>query len=353
MEIGIDIKDREYSIILERGCIKRANELLSTGRKCLIVTDDGVPEEYVRTVADGCTQPVVVTVPRGEGSKSLGQLENILNLMLREGFTRSDCVIAVGGGMAGDLAGFAAATYMRGVDFYNIPTTILSQADSSIGGKTAVNLGGAKNIVGAFWQPRMVLIDPDLPETLPRDQKLSGLAEIIKSGMIADAGLFEYIEDVCSGGGCDPDNTDKTVSAPRDILAQLDTEKMLEAALRVKKAVVEEDEREAGRRRILNFGHTIGHGIESVTGMLHGWSVAAGMIPMCSDEVRGRLVCVLRSLGLPDSADCDPEAVMQAMLHDKKMDGGSIRAVIVENIGSAEIKLMTPEEIRGRLEVIM
>lgn len=141
MVIGVDIKDREYSIILERGCIRRVQELLNTGRKCLIVTDEGVPEGYVTAVAAGCGQPVVMTVPQGEGSKSLRQLEELLTVMLREGFTRNDCVIAVGGGMTGDLAGFAAATYMRGIDFCNIPTTLLSQADSSIGGKTAVNLG--------------------------------------------------------------------------------------------------------------------------------------------------------------------------------------------------------------------
>lgn len=337
MVIGVDIKDREYSIILERGCIRRVQELLNTGRKCLIVTDEGVPEGYVTAVAAGCGQPVVMTVPQGEGSKSLRQLEELLTVMLREGFTRNDCVIAVGGGMTGDLAGFAAATYMRGIDFCNIPTTLLSQADSSIGGKTAVNLGGAKNIIGAFWQPRMVLIDPDLTQTLPRDQMLSGLAEIIKAGMIADAGLFEYIEEVCS----------KAERGPMDI------ERILEAALRVKKAVVEEDERESGLRRILNYGHTIGHGIESVTGMLHGWCVAAGMIPMCSPEVRERLVPVLKNLGLPVRIDCDPDAVMQAMLHDKKMDSGSIRAVVVETIGSASVKLMTPEELRSRLEIIM
>ncbi|MBQ9272893.1 MAG: 3-dehydroquinate synthase [Mogibacterium sp.] len=342
MEIGIDIKGKEYRVILERGCIQRANSLLDTGRRCLIVTDDGVPEEYISTVSSGCGHPVTVTVPQGEGSKDLRQLEKLLTVMLREGFTRGDCVIAVGGGMAGDLAGFAAATYMRGIDFYNIPTTLLSQADSSIGGKTAVNLDGAKNIAGAFWQPRMVLIDPDLTKTLPRDQFLSGLAEIIKAGMIADARLFEYIEEVCN----EAENRD-------DILQKLDVERLLEAALMVKKAVVEEDERESGRRRILNFGHTIGHGIESVTGMLHGWCVAAGMIPMCSPEVRERLVRVLDALGLPVTIDCDPEAVLQAMLHDKKMDKGSIRVVCVEEIGSASVKPMTPEELRGRMQILI
>ena len=341
MIIDIDIKGREYDIVLERGCIRRAGELLSAGRKCLIVTDDGVPEEYVNAAASGCGSPYIARVPQGEGSKSMAELERLLMLMLDSGFTRSDCVIAVGGGVVGDLAGFAAATYMRGIDFYNIPTTLLSQADSSIGGKTAVDLGGAKNIAGAFWQPSRVLIDPDTLKTLPEDQLRSGLAEIIKAGLIADAELFEYIERAA---------IDEKVSAA--ILNKLDIERVLEAALRVKKAVVEEDEREAGPRRMLNFGHTIGHGIESVTGMLHGEAVALGMIPMCSPGLRERLMRVLSGTGLPVSLEADSDAVYQAMLKDKKMKDGKIAAVYVDEPGAAYIRMTTPEDLRERIGII-
>ena len=331
MIIDIDIKGREYDIVLERGCIRRAGELLDTCRKCLIVTDDGVPEDYVKAAAAGCREPAVVTLPHGESSKCMAELEDLLTVMLDNGFTRSDCVIAVGGGMPGDLAGFAAATYMRGVDFYNIPTTLLSQADSSIGGKTAVNLGGVKNIAGAFWQPRRVLIDPDTLDTLPEDQTRSGMAEIVKAGLIADADLFALIER----------------GSYRD-----ETEEMLGAALRVKKEVVEEDERESGRRRILNFGHTIGHGIESVTGMLHGEAVALGMIPMCSPGLRERLVLVLKNIGLPVRLDADTELVYQAMLRDKKMKDGKIAAVYADEPGRAYIRMTAPEELRERIGII-
>ena len=337
MQMKIDLADRSYNIVIEKTCIDRAGELLDLDRKCLLVTDEGVPAEYVNTVASQCREPLIITVPSGEGSKSMAVLERLLLAMLDAGFTRSDCAAAVSGGMAGDLAGFAAATYMRGIDFYNIPTTLLSQADSSIGGKTAVNLGGVKNIAGAFWQPKGVLIDPGLLRTLPERHKAAGLAEIIKAGLIGDAGLFSYIRDCRSGGGC---------------LDGMDIMKILEAALTVKQKVIEEDERENGLRRILNFGHTIGHGIESVTGLLHGECVALGMIPMCSPEVRQMLIPVLERAGLPTSADCDPEAVFEAVIHDKKMKDGGIKAVFVREPGSAVVETAAPEELRSRINSI-
>ena len=323
---------KDYDVTVEPGCIGRASELLDLDRKCLVVTDDGVPAGYAERIADQCKEAVIVTLPQGEESKSMANLEMLLTKMLEHSFTRNDCVVAVGGGMPGDLAGFTAATYMRGIDFYNVPTTLLSQADSSIGGKTAVDLAGVKNIVGAFHQPCGVLIDTDTLETLSARQRAAGLAEIIKSGLIADAELFGYIE--------------------ANIEQGLDMTKVIEAALRVKKHVVEEDERESGLRRILNFGHTIGHGIESVTGMLHGECVAAGMVPMCADEVRERLVPVLESAGLPVQAECDPEAVLEAVTHDKKAADGVIKTVYVPEPGKAEIVEMGPAELRSKINSI-
>ena len=328
MIINIDIADRGYNVTIERGCLSKAAELLNLERKCLVVTDEGVPSEYASSVAGQCSEAYVVTLPRGERSKNMANLEKLLKEMLDNGFTRGDCVVSVGGGMVGDLGGFTAATYMRGIDFYNIPTTLLSQADSSIGGKTAVNLETAKNIVGAFWQPKAVLIDTTTLDTLPEDQIASGMAEIIKAGMIADADLFEMIED----------NPDASY------------EDMLIRSLVVKKNVVETDEREGDLRRILNFGHTIGHGIESVTGMLHGHCVALGMIPMCSEDARKRLVPVLEAAGLPTSVSCDKDAVYEAVLSDKKMKDGKIGAVWVDEIGSCRIIETEPAELRKRIE---
>ena len=328
MIISIDIAGRDYDVLVERGCIRKAAELLNLNRKCLLVTDEGVPSEYVSSVAGQCREAHVITLPQGESSKSMANLERLLKSMLDNGFTRGDCVVSVGGGMIGDLGGFAAATYMRGIDFYNVPTTLLSQADSSIGGKTAVNLDAAKNIVGAFWQPKAVLIDTSTLDTLPKDQTASGMAEIIKAGMIADADLFDMIEN-------NPDSS---------------YEEMLIRSLIVKKNVVEADEREGDLRRILNFGHTIGHGIESVTGMLHGHCVALGMIPMCSEDVRKRLIPVLEASGLPTSVSCDRDAVYEAVLSDKKMKDGKIGAVWVDEIGSCRIIETEPDEIRKRIE---
>ena len=344
MKISIELGERSYDIILERGCLKKAAGLLELDRKCLIVTDDGVPEEYAGAVADSCAEPVILTLPHGETSKCMENLGRTLQLMLGSGFTRGDCVAAVGGGMAGDIAGFAAAVYMRGIDFYNIPTTVLSQADSSIGGKTAIDFGGAKNIVGAFWQPERVLIDPDTLKTLPQRQIAAGMAEIIKAGLIADAGLFDIIERAAGRSAENERAGCGTPLLPDDVM-----EDILARALMVKKRVVEADEREAGLRRILNFGHTIGHGIESVTGLLHGECVALGMLPMCSPAVRGRLEPVLKGLGLPLSTEADPDRVYEAVLHDKKMNRSGVAAVFVEKTGEAVIRQTGADELRAAI----
>ena len=335
MIIRMELGDSSYDIVLERGCLKKAGELLNLDRKVFILTDDGVPAQYAETVAGQCREPHIHTVAQGEGSKSFAVLEELLTQMLELGFTRGDCVCSVGGGVVGDLGGFTAACYMRGIDFYNIPTTILSQVDSSIGGKTAVNLGGVKNIVGAFWQPRKVLIDPDTLDTLSDRQKSSGLAEAVKAGLIADPVLFAMFEDYAAGG------------------APLDLEKVIAASLIVKKNVVEQDERESGVRKILNFGHTIGHGIESVTGLLHGECVAMGMIPMCSPAVRSRLIPVLGALRLPARVHADPAEVYKAVLHDKKMGDGFVSIVSVDTVGSYKIQKVDPAVLRYGIEVVV
>ena len=328
----MDLGPASYDIVLERGCLGRAGELLDLNRKVMIVTGELVPRKYAESVARQCTQPFIHTVPQGEVSKSFPVLEELLEVMLKAGFTRYDCVCAVGGGVVGDLAGFAASCYMRGIDFYNIPTTVLSQVDSSIGGKTAIDFRGVKNIIGAFWQPKKVLIDPDTLITLPPRQISNGLAEALKAGLIADERLFTVFE------------TENVADDP---------EKVIKAALMVKKKVVEADERESGLRKILNFGHTIGHGIESVTGLLHGECVALGMIPVCSEQVRARLIPVLEKLGLPVSVKADPDAVFEAVLHDKKMSSGNITVIRVNSPGSFIMEAMQPEQLRELIKMVV
>lgn len=330
MIIPVNLGTDSYDIVLERGCIRRAGELLRLDRKVLVVTDDGVPEAYAKTVADQCGKARIETLPQGEENKNFAGFERLLRAMLDFGMTRKDCVAAVGGGVIGDMAGFAAACYMRGIDFYNIPTTVLSQVDSSIGGKTAIDLDGIKNIVGAFYQPKRVLIDPEVLETLPDRQVANGMAEAVKMAVCFDAEGFALAEGYRIGD-C-PD-------------------RLIENALRIKKRVVEEDVKEQGLRRALNFGHTLGHGIESLhaeNGLYHGECVALGMLPMCSDAVRPRLKAVLERLGLPTVCGADPDRVMAAVIHDKKADHGKIMAVVCEEAGSCRIIPMTPEELRER-----
>ena len=274
-------------------------------------------------------------MPQGEGSKSLAVYQKLLEAMLEAGFGRGDAVVAVGGGVVGDLAGFVAATYMRGVDFINCPTTTLSQIDSSIGGKVAVDLGRTKNIVGAFWQPKLVVVDPDTLATLPRRHFVNGLAESVKMSLTCDAELFQMFET------CDVD-------------AELET--IIRRSLLIKKSVVERDETEQGLRAILNFGHTLGHGIEAVkgvggrrkTGLYHGECVALGMLPMIEDrQLQKRARAVLRRLGLPCRAAYNKEKVLGYMLHDKKARGGQITLVKVPGLGCWRLDKVPVSELEA------
>ena len=322
----MNLGENSYDIVVERGVLGRAGELLDLNRRVLVVTDSGVPAQYSKTLAEQCKSAVIVTLDEGESSKSLECFGRLLQTMLDAGFSRKDCVVAVGGGVVGDLSGFAAAAYMRGIDFYNVPTTLLSQIDSSIGGKTAINLGSVKNVVGSFYQPKKVLIDLELLKTLPKRQLSNGLAEAIKMSLTSDKELFELIE-----GG--------------DVNEVLD--EIIVRSLMVKKSVVEADERESGLRRILNFGHTVGHGIESASRgeLYHGESVALGMIPMCGESIRGRVVEVLKKCELYREMRLDWEAIKNAAFHDKKADGGCVSAVFVPNVGEFEIKALGCDEI--------
>lgn len=315
MKLSVNLPRGAYGIVIERGVLAKACEHFKLDRRCLVVSDNGVPPQYARLVAAQCGEAYCVTLPQGEASKSLANFEMLLSEMLRAGFSRSDCVVAVGGGVVGDLSGFAAACYMRGIDFYNVPTTLLSQVDSSVGGKTAVDFGGVKNIVGAFYQPKGVLIDPDVLETLPPRHIGAGLAEALKMGLTSDKELYGLF---------------------RSGKARDNVEKVIELALRVKIAVVEQDEKETGLRRILNFGHTLGHGIEALqgeSGLFHGECVALGMIPMCGDGLRDELVEILKSLGLPTVLNVALDEALALADHDKKCEKGGVNIVRVDTAG--------------------
>ena len=326
MTIHMNLGQDSYDILVERGLLEQAGQYLNLNRRVLVVTDTGVPPAYAQTLAEQCKESVICTVEMGEGSKSLAVFSQLLQTMLEQGFSRKDCVVAVGGGVVGDLSGFAASAYMRGIDFYNIPTTLLSQIDSSIGGKTAVNFCGVKNIVGAFHQPRKVLIDPGLLKTLPQRQIANGLAEAVKMSLTSDRELFELFE-------------------TQDIASNL--EEIIIRSLNIKKTVVEQDEKEAGLRRILNFGHTVGHGIESTSDLYHGECVALGMLPMCAEALRPRLTEVLRKCGLYRVLQYDWDRIAEAAFHDKKADGDAVTVTLVNEPGTFELKTMKCLEVIG------
>lgn len=316
----------KYDIVIGSDILKNSSNLLNLDRKVLIVTDSGVPKEYAKTVADLSKEPVIVTIPQGEGSKNISEFSNILSVMLKSGFSRGDCVVAVGGGVVGDIGGFAASCYMRGIDFYNIPTTFLSQIDSSIGGKTAIDFDGVKNAVGTFYQPKKVIIDTNVLDTLNFRQLASGLAEVIKMAATCDEKLFSFIE--------------------RSENLKDDLPKIIEGAIRIKKSVVEKDPKENGLRRVLNFGHTIGHAVESESGgrLLHGECVALGMLPFCGDSIKPRLCNLLKKYSLPVNIEKN-DNLLSYIKHDKKLTDGSIVTVFVDKIGSFGFRKMTAEEI--------
>ena len=335
MIIPMQLGPESYDILLERGALARADRFFNLDRKVLIVSDSGVPKPYAKTIASLCRTPVLEIFPAGEQHKNMKTYQAILTRLVENEFTRTDCVIAVGGGVCGDMAGFAAASYMRGIDFYNIPTTLLSQVDSSIGGKVAIDFMGYKNIVGAFYQPKGVLIDPLVLQTLPARQIANGLAESIKMAATSDRILFELFE-------------------KEDPLSHLDT--IIERSLRIKKQVVEQDTKERGLRRVLNFGHTVGHAIESVCGLsalYHGECVALGMLMMAAPAVRERLRAVLSKVGLPTSYPYNREQVIAAMAMDKKMAGGEITVVRVPEIGSFVLETRSFEALKEEMEDVL
>ena len=332
MIIPVKLPLGSYDITIEKGVLKKAGSILNLDRKVLIVTDSGVPAEYAKAVAEQSKAAFIETVPMGEESKSLEVFEKLCASMLEHGFTRSDCVVAVGGGVCGDLAGFAAASYMRGIDFYNIPTTVLSQVDSSVGGKTAVNFNGVKNIIGAFYQPKAVLIDPETLKTLSERHFSNGLAEAVKMSLTFDKELFELFED----------------SDARENI-----EKIIEHSVKSKAAVVEKDEKESGLRKVLNFGHTMGHAIESAEelgGLYHGECVALGMIPMCAPEIRERLIAVLKKLGLPTEYHGDIEKLISAASHDKKFSGEKVTVITLSEIENFKFEEWSTSELFERMK---
>jgi 3-dehydroquinate synthase len=339
---------KNYDILIGAGLISRAGEKIAAvcgGESAMIVTDDAVNalygpavEQSLQKAGYGATRKFVF--PRGERSKNLETYAALLDALAQANMSRSDVLVALGGGVTGDLAGFAAATYLRGMRLAQIPTTLLAMVDSSVGGKTAVDLPSGKNQVGAFHQPDIVLCDHLTLETLPEEFFIDGCAEVIKYGVILSAELFELLK--------------------KPIPPQM--EDIIARSVAIKSDIVSQDERDTGIRRILNFGHTIGHGIEkhSHYRVTHGKAVAIGMViasrgawrmGLCSEECYAETVEMVRRHNLPDRTDLTPEQLIEAAFFDKKRSGKNISLIIPEMIGKCVIKDFSMEELAAFIKL--
>lgn len=329
-----------YEVIIERGGINKCGEYISSvtrSRKAAVITDNIVGDIYLKTVTDSlekngfeCTSFVF---PNGEQSKNLTNLGNIFDFLCESNITRSDVIVALGGGVVGDITGFAAASFLRGVDYVQIPTTLLAQIDSSVGGKTAIDIPGGKNLVGAFKQPALVICDSDTLKTLTKEILSDGMAEAVKYGMIRDKKLFELIE------SHDLNTIDNVM------------DEMVYTCIDIKRDVVEHDEFDNGERMILNFGHTLGHALEgwhNYTNFTHGMGVAAGMCiitkKLCGAEIYNRLEKCLKNYKLPTDIDIPMSELLPYCSKDKKRNSGSLSYIICNEIGKADIVKVSVDE---------
>lgn len=353
-------RDRDCPVFVRRGALDGLGTVaapLVRGRVAALVSDSNVGPLHAARAAAALEaagfRVAALDVPAGEGSKTLARLAGLWDFFHVAGISRQDLVVALGGGVVGDLAGFAAATWLRGVAVLQVPTSLLAMVDSSIGGKTAVDLPSGKNLAGAFHQPVAVLADTALLETLPAREFSQGLAEAVKYGCIRDAAFFDWFE--------------ARAGAP---FSPADAETLVRTSAAHKVAVVNEDEREAGLRATLNFGHTVGHAVEKVLGygtIAHGEAVALGMVAAAKlGETLGttepgtaaRIEALLAALGLPTALgriapDASPAALSEAMLSDKKRYGAEIRFVLLDRIGSCRVVPLAPADIAARLPGIL
>ncbi len=358
-EVKVDLADHSYTIHILIGAIGQVGQFMrdmQLSKSALVVTDENVGPLYSGILLESLTSagfvPSVVTVAPGENSKSLTTADAIFTQTIRMGLDRKSPIIALGGGVVGDLAGFVAATYMRGVPFIQVPTTLLAQVDSSVGGKTAVNHQLGKNLIGSFYQPQLVVIDPLVLNTLPERELKAGLAEVVKYGIIADSNFFEFLK-----------NRQQAILARRP-------EELIEVISRccqIKAEVVAKDEREASLRMILNFGHTVAHAVEAVGGYSeynHGEAVAIGMhaaalishsVGLCGQDDVETLKQLLGSMGLPLKATgYSPEELKGYLARDKKMESGKVNWVLMSGIGQVKItREVTDAMVNAALEQVV
>jgi len=341
-EMIVGLGERAYPIRIEYGCLQNIGDDLARrhiAHRFCVIADATVAKLYGDTIMGSLQRNDIaaelVTFPAGEASKNLGLFAELCSTLAGKGYDRKDGIIALGGGVTGDLAGFVAAGYLRGIAFVQVPTTLLAQVDSSVGGKTGVDIAEGKNLVGAFYQPKAVYIDTCVLETLPAEEFGGGMAEVIKYGVIRDYSFFQYLRD----------ERRRIISLDKETIKYL-----IEACCRIKSEVVAEDEKESDVRRILNFGHTIGHAVEAVSDftIIHGRAVAIGMVAAARIAVRENLlsqhecdeiVQILQEYGLPTEIphEFDRNLIKKYLLTDKKSVAGKIAYVLPCSIGEVVI----------------
>lgn len=314
-------------------------------KRCAVIAGENVfplyGETALQSLRSAGLEAVPLVFPAGEETKCLQRYGELLRFLAEHRFTRTDCVVALGGGVTGDLAGFAAATYQRGVSFVQVPTTLLAAVDSSVGGKTAIDLPEGKNQVGAFYQPSLVLCDTDTLSTLPERELMAGYAEVIKYAVLGDRALFETLRD-----------------------RHHDVTQVIETCVRHKAMIVAEDERDTGRRRLLNLGHTFGHAVESRSGyaLLHGEAVSIGMVMICRAAcARGLLpkedleavTALLKTYELPTETTYTADELFDTLLLDKKFSGGKLHLIVPREIGRCDVIPVSPDELRFWLEAAL
>ena len=343
--VTVNAPSGQYEVKIGSGLLPSlGTEVLACtkAKRCAVIAGENVFPLYGEMVMTSLRavglEAKSLVFPAGEQTKCLGRYGELLSFLAENRFTRSDCVIALGGGVTGDLAGFAAATYQRGLSFVQVPTTLLAAVDSSVGGKTAIDLPEGKNQVGAFYQPALVLCDTDTLSTLPKRELTAGYAEVIKYAVLGDRALFETLQ-----------NRDH------------DVPQVIETCVRHKADIVAEDERDTGLRRLLNLGHTFGHAVESRSGytLLHGEAVSVGMAMICraacakgllSQSDFEAVVTLLRSYDLPTETAYSADELYDTLLLDKKFSGGRLHLIVPREIGRCDILPVTPDELRFWLE---
>ena len=334
MEFTVKLTDAQSRVIIEKGCHTHLKDYMDFNGKVMVVTDDNIPESLKETVLNQFENAILAEVPQGEKAKSFEIYIELLATLLENEFSRKDFVIALGGGVIGDLAGFVASTYKRGCRFVSIPTTTLAQIDSSIGGKVAINMNGIKNCVGSFYHPETVFVDTDTLKTLEQRHFYNGLAEALKAGCIADAELFELFKTHAD---------ELSVDSPY-------IEEIITRSLLIKRDVVQKDEKEQNLRKILNFGHTIGHAIESLYNLkdyYHGECVANGMVMIVEDkQIKDDLIDILAKMHIPLVKDLDAEKCIEFIKNDKKASGATVDVVKVDCIGQAYIEKTNIEDMK-------